>query len=49
LYHISHNNVFYFIESYKKYNKIFNVEDSHIDYSNLEEIRLNIARQLLYD
>ena len=49
LYHISHNNVFYFIESYKKYNKIFNVEDSHIDYSNLEEIRLNIARQLLCD
>jgi hypothetical protein len=49
LYHLSHNNVDQIIKLYKKYHKIFNVEDSHIDYSNLEEIRLNIARQLLYD
>jgi len=49
LYHLSHSNISEVIKRYKKYNKIFNVEDSHIDYSHLEEIRLNIAKELLHD
>lgn len=49
LYHLSHSNIGQVIERYKKYNKIFNVEDSHIDYSNLEQVRLNIARRILND
>lgn len=47
LYHLSHNNIGQLIKRYKKYNKIFNVEDSHIDYSNSEELRLNIARHIV--
>lgn len=49
LYHLSHSNIGQVIERYKKYNKIFNTEDSLIDYSSLEEIRLNIAKQILND
>ena len=47
LYHLSHNNIGQVIECYKKYNKIFNVEDSHIDYCNPEEIRVSLAKQIL--
>ncbi len=49
LYHLSHNNISQVIKRYKKYNKIFNVEDSHIDYSNLEEIRVILAKAILND
>ena len=48
LYHLSHNNIGQVIQRYKKYNNIFNVEDSHVDYSNLEQIRLRLAKQCLY-
>lgn len=47
LYHLSHSNMQQLIQCYKKYNKLFGIQDIYIDYSNSEEIRLNIAREIL--
>lgn len=49
LYHLSHSNIIQVVELYQKYNKIFSLEDVHIDYSNLEKIRVALANQVLND
>lgn len=45
LYHISHNNISQMTECYKKYNLLFNVENT--EYNQVEQIRLNIAKEIL--
>lgn len=46
-YHISHNNVKEIIAIHKKYNNTLNINSTDIIYDDLDNIRLNIAKQIL--
>ena len=47
IYHVSHNNVYHVVETYKKYHSLFDFNGDSVDYNKPDEIRLRLVRDIV--